>query len=68
MVSVRGVPDLLVCYRGQFIALELKTDAGKLDPLQGYILDNIAKAGGISRVVTPKNVKEIFEELFYCKY
>lgn len=68
MVAIRGVPDILICYKGQFIAFELKTDTGKIDPLQGHILKNIAKAGGVAIVVTPHNVKEIFKEVLWQDY
>lgn len=68
MVSVRGVPDILICYKGQFIAMELKTDSGKLDPLQGHVLKNIAKAGGTAIVVTPHNVKDVFREVLWQDY
>lgn len=61
-VSVRGIPDILICYKGQFIAWELKTDQGTVDTLQSYTLNNIKKSGGIARVVTPHNLKEAFKE------
>lgn len=50
--SKDGVADLLVCYRGLFLALECKAP-GKLDdasPLQKYNIEEVKKAGGISFV------------------
>lgn len=56
--SARGVPDLLVCYRGLFIALELKSEKGKLSELQRYNIREISKAGGIATVLYPKDFEE----------
>lgn len=52
-LQVRGVPDLLACVRGRFVALEVKDPHG--DPptaLQLYTIDQIRAAGGIAAVVT----------------
>ena len=66
-VALRGIPDLLICYKGMFYAWELKTEKGKLDPLQEHVLNNIKLAGGIARVVTPANLDECMEELLGTK-
>lgn len=47
----RGVPDLIVCYRGRFMALEVKRPGGKPTPLQAETLGKINTAGGITAVV-----------------
>ena len=59
-VAVRGIPDLILCVRGKFVAVELKVDA-ELELLQSYNLTRITRAGGIAMVATPKNWKDIFE-------
>ena len=41
-----GVSDLLVCYKGFFIALELKTMGYQPDPLQIKYLQEVRCAGG----------------------
>jgi len=46
-----GIPDLLACYRGQFIGLELKLPGEKPSPRQEVVLRRIRKAGGIGTVV-----------------
>lgn len=46
-----GVPDLLVCLNGRFVALEGKQHGQHPTPLQHYTLDQIAKAGGLTGVV-----------------
>ena len=62
-VSIRGTPDLLICYRGMFVAWELKTDSGVADALQEYKLGKIEKAGGIARIVRPSNLEQSIREL-----
>lgn len=47
----RGVPDLLVCYRGRFVAIECKApDRGVLSALQAYELDSLQRAGALTVV------------------
>lgn len=66
-LSRRGVPDILMCLEGTFVALELKTDGGKTDVLQHYELNQIRKAGGISATVSPKTFKSVFLQLGLIK-
>ncbi len=62
MIAIRGIPDVIGCLNGTFVALELKRgdDKGKLAPLQGYILRKITAAGGLALECTPENWEEIF--------
>lgn len=53
-----GVPDLLVCYKGKFIGIELKTDKGKASVLQKYNIAKIQEAGGIGIILRPKSFKK----------
>ena len=46
-----GVPDLVCCYRGQFVAMEVKTPTGRVSRLQVYNLEKILRAGGYGAVV-----------------
>lgn len=46
-----GFPDLLVCYQGKFIALEVKTPKGTATKQQEYVMQNINEQGGIAEVV-----------------
>jgi hypothetical protein len=62
-VTIRGTPDLMICFRGNFVAWELKTNEGKLDTLQKYKLDRIEKSGGIARVVSPATLDQHIKEL-----
>ena len=47
-----GVPDLLVCVDGKFVAIEVKTPKTKnnVSKLQKYNLEKIKKCGGIAIV------------------
>lgn len=61
-----GVPDILVCLRGKFVALEVKTPKtkGNVSELQDFNLRKISEAGGFSYVVTSvEDVKKILFEL-----
>ena len=45
--SKAGVPDILCCYKGQFIGIEVKVGRNKPSALQEYNLKAIEQAGGI---------------------
>ena len=46
-----GIPDILACYRGRFIAIEVKRPGNKATALQADTLDKLMAAGGVSVVV-----------------
>ena len=48
-----GIPDLLICYKGRFIAVELKARNGKATPLQSWTLKRIRNSGGSAFVLYP---------------
>ena len=54
-----GVPDIVCCYRGKFIAVECKAGAGKTTALQDRELEAIKAAGGAAIVVNEKTVGEV---------
>ena len=49
-----GIPDLLVCYKGFFIGLEVKQPGAEhtVRPRQKHILKQIEEAGGVAEVVS----------------
>jgi len=57
--QMSGVPDLLACYRGRFIGLEVKMPGNHPSPRQIYVMDRIAWAGGI--VLVPYSVSEALD-------
>jgi len=59
-----GIPDIIVCYKGKFIAFECKLPGNKPTLLQTITLRKIIGAGGLAFVVTDLNqVKEIISLL-----
>ena len=59
-----GIPDIIVCYKGKFIAFECKRPGGKPTILQKITLNKINKAKGIAVVVTSlEQVKDIIENI-----
>jgi len=59
-----GIPDIICCFHGRFIAFEVKTDKGKLTKLQETIVERIRKAKGKAyKVTSVEDVKIILEHL-----
>jgi penicillin-binding protein-related factor A (putative recombinase) len=52
-----GTPDILLSFKGQFIAIEVKAAKGRVTDLQKWHLDQIRKSGGIAFVA--KSVNEV---------
>ena len=61
-----GIPDLLICYKGRFLGVELKAKKGKATPLQEYELKQIRQSGGLAFVLYPDDfvwLKKLMEEI-----
>lgn len=43
----RGLPDILACWQGRLIAVEVKTGTGRLSPHQKAELDTLRRAGAV---------------------
>lgn len=50
-MMMAGLPDLIVCYKGRYIGLEVKTATGKVSKVQELIHRKIRAAGGYCAVV-----------------
>lgn len=50
-----GIPDILACVNGYFVAIEVKAPNGKPSELQLYNLREIEKAGGYAFLLYPKD-------------
>lgn len=61
--TIRGTPDFLICCNSLFVALELKSEDGDLDPLQKHNYEDVWKAKGVFLVARPSNWKETYELL-----
>lgn len=51
--TLAGVPDLLCCINGRFVAIEIKAEKGRVSKLQQYQIEQIQKANGIAFAVYP---------------
>lgn len=59
-----GIPDLICCYRGKFIAFEVKSKTGKVSALQSYNIQKIKEQDGHAFVVrSVEEVKDIIKQL-----
>ena len=56
-----GVADIIGCYKGKMIAIELKSPKGKATPEQERFIQNVKDAGGIAFVA--KTLDEVIEGL-----
>lgn len=59
-----GVPDYLACICGRFVGVEAKFGKNTTTPMQDRQLREIEQAGGVSIVVSDKNLDE-FESIIY---
>ncbi len=58
-----GIPDLIMCINGKFIAIELKVGYNKPTPMQIRNIKKIKAAGGIAACCwTLDEVKEVLNE------
>ena len=58
-VSEGGVADLIICYKGRYIAAELKAANGTPSASQLLFIQKVRKAGGTAALV--RTVAELFE-------
>ena len=62
LYGTSGIPDIIVCYKGKFVAFEVKTEKGKLSKLQEITIDKIRNAKGMAfKVTSLEEVKEILK-------
>lgn len=59
-----GTPDILACYKGRFVGLEVKMPSGRgPTAIQLHRIHQIRKAGGVASVVRSK--EDVYELLKY---
>ena len=56
-----GVPDIVCCVNGQFLAIECKAGSNKVTALQEAELNAIQAAGGRAMVVNEDNIEVVQE-------
>ncbi|MGN1043545.1 MAG: VRR-NUC domain-containing protein [Acutalibacteraceae bacterium] len=60
--GVSGIPDVICCYKGKFMAFEVKTSQGKLSKLQEITIKRINESGGMAfKVTSLQEVKDILK-------
>lgn len=59
-----GAPDIVVCHKGKFYGLEIKSGANKPTALQMDNLNRIEDSGGQAVVINEANVHQ-YMELFF---
>jgi intein/homing endonuclease len=71
MYGVAGIPDIICCYKGLFLAFEVKKPDGKLTKLQEKTIKDIQAAGGQAYVVRSvdevKRIIQHIEEVKKCE-
>ena len=58
-----GVPDIIGCFMGLFVAIECKAGKGQLTALQEREIERIIEAGGFTFVAREDNINELKEKL-----
>ncbi len=58
---ISGIPDLIVCNNGRFMAFELKAERGVVSRIQQATIERIRKAGGFAAVI--RSLDELKEAL-----
>ena len=64
MYGTAGIPDIICCYCGRFVAIEVKTEMGKLTKLQEATIRKIKEAKGQAfKVTSVEEVKQILDHM-----
>ena len=58
-----GVPDIVACYKGQFIGIECKANGNKPTPLQLKNLNEIKLCLGTALVIDENNLDDVTASL-----
>lgn len=58
-----GIPDIVGCLHGRFVAIECKAGKNKTTALQDRELERITAAGGFAFVANEHNLDELKEKL-----
>ena len=62
-----GVPDIICCFDGGFLALEIKAGKGKPTALQDREMNRIIDAGGHAYVINEDEVANLDEWITLCR-
>ncbi len=60
----KGIPDIIVCFKGKYLALEVKRPGGKSTELQDFNIIKIRQSGGVAEIVYSwEDVKDILTRM-----
>lgn len=62
-VGRKGIPDIIMCLNGIFVAIELKRDGKMPDPIQKIVMSHISDARGYAFWTTPTLWENLFPVL-----
>ncbi len=60
-MSTPGVPDLICCFKGRLIGIEIKAEKGIVSEYQKEFIDNINRAGGLAFVA--RDIQTVIDKL-----
>jgi hypothetical protein len=60
-MSAPGVPDIIGCFKGRFIGIEVKSQKGVVSEYQKHFLQRIIDAGGIA--IIARSLDDVIEGL-----
>ena len=62
-----GIPDLLVCCNGYFVAVEVKAPNGKPSELQKWNIEKINQSRGYGVILYPDQFEDFKKLIYYLK-
>jgi Holliday junction resolvase len=60
-MSTPGVPDIIGCFKGRLIGIEIKSEKGVVSEYQKEFIENINRAGGLAFVA--RSLEDVIEGL-----
>jgi hypothetical protein len=64
VANERGVPDIIGCFKGQFVAFEIKRPGEELKQIQWVQANEIMLAGGhFFRIESPDQITEVLKQI-----
>lgn len=64
LYGTAGIPDIICCLGGMFVAFEVKNETGEVTRLQEATLRKIRTAGGVAVVVrSVEDVKDVIHDV-----
>lgn len=58
-----GIPDILACVNGHFVAIEVKSSTGRPSELQKYNIRKINESKGYAIITYPEDFEQLKKDL-----